>query len=90
MTIAMAIRLDGDNAFPELRGYPKIVHLSNDAPPIQAAVLDAGMASGLPSIVLRVDLPDGTVVLAETSARLFCMAAKAIMGKYPDLFEGEQ
>jgi hypothetical protein len=87
--IAMTIRLDGDGAFPELQKHKKLVHLQNDSPPIQLAVLDAGMSSGLPSIVLRLDLPDGSVVLAETSARLFCSAGKAIMAKYPGLFEGD-
>lgn len=87
--IAMTIRLDGDNAFSELQDHPKIVHLGNDAPAIQVAVLDAGMSSGRPSVCMRLDLPDGTVVLAETSARLFCAAARQVMAKYPDLFEGE-
>jgi hypothetical protein len=85
----MIVKLDGDNAFPELRDHKKLVHLSNDAPPMQIAVLDAGMSSGRPSVCMRLDLPDGTVVLAETSARLFCMTAKQIMAKYPDLFEGD-
>jgi hypothetical protein len=52
-------------------------------------VLEEGMKSGKPSVALRIDLPDGSVVFAETSARLFCTAARAITGRYPDLFEGE-
>lgn len=63
------------------------IHLGNDSPGIGVAVLDAGMASGLPSIALRIDLPDGKTVIAETSARLFCTAAKAVMAKYPALFD---
>jgi hypothetical protein len=84
--ITMTVNMRGDGAFADLRDHPKLVHLANDAPPIQVAVLDKGMASGLPSVCIRVDLPDGTVVLAETSARLFAAAGHAVMAKYPDLF----
>lgn len=71
--------------WPEL-DRRKVIHLGNDSPPIKVAVLDVGTSSGLPSIALRVDLPDGKTVIAETTARLFCTAARAIMAKYPDLF----
>jgi hypothetical protein len=53
------------------------------------AVLDGGMKSGRPSVAIRLDLPDGRTVVAETSARLFCVAARAIMAKHPELFEGD-
>lgn len=56
---------------------------------IEVAVLEGGMTSGRPSVGLRIDLPDGKSIIAETSARLFCTAAKAIMARYPDLFEGD-
>jgi hypothetical protein len=75
----------GDGAWPELRDK-EIIHLGDGAPPIGVAVLDHGMTSGRPSVAIRVDLPDGKHVLAETSARLFCTTAKTIMAKYPDLF----
>lgn len=83
--IPMTIIMKGDNAWPDLAGKD-VIHLSNGAPPLQVAVLDGGMQSGRPSVALRVDLPDGKVVIAETTARLLCTAAKAIMAKYPDLF----
>jgi hypothetical protein len=86
--ISMTIKLDGDNAWPELQNKPYI-HFADDAPPIQVAVLDAGMTSGRPSVALRLDLPDGQTVIAETSARLFCTSARAIMAKYPDLFKDD-
>lgn len=82
----MTINLDGDNAWPELRGKP-VIHLANDAV-IKIVALAAGMASGKPSVCIRLDLPDGSVVLAETSARLFVMAAAAIVGKWPDADDG--
>ena len=84
--IPMVIKLDGDAAWPELVGKD-VIHLGNGAPAIQVAVLEAGMSSGRPSIAIRIDLPDGRFVIAETTARLFCTAGKAIMARYPDLFE---
>lgn len=92
---AMNIILDGDNAWPDLNlnnphrspTPPKVHHLGPDAPPIDVAVLASGMTSGRPSVMFRLNLPDGSVVLAETSARLFCIAARAVMAKFPDLFE---
>jgi hypothetical protein len=78
---------EGDDPWPDLRGK-EVVHLGNGAPPIGVAVLSGGMASGRPSLMLRIDLPDGQIVMAETSARLFCLAARVIQAKFPDLFDG--
>lgn len=83
--IGMTIDLEGDNAWPDLKDKP-FMHLGQGAPPIKVAVLNRGMRSGKPSVALRLELPDGQTVVAETSARLFCMAARAIMARYPDLF----
>lgn len=79
----MTILLDADGAWPELRGK-KIHHISNDDV-IEVAALDGGMQSGLPSVMFRIDLPNGEVVLAETSMRLFLNAAKAFMARYGDV-----
>ena len=93
---AMTIKLDGDNAWPELQhrkrtahglGLDQLLWLGNEAAPIQVTVLDVGMASGRPSVAIRFDLPDGSTVVSETSARLFCTAARAIMARHPNLFE---
>jgi len=86
--IPMVIKLDGDNAWPDLN-MANVIHLSNGAPAIQVAVLENGMASGRPSIALRIDLPDGKHVIAETSARLFVTAGRAIHAKYPNLFDDD-
>ena len=56
----------------------KIIHLPSEAV-IQICALEGGMASGKPSVCFRIDLPDGRTVLAQTSARLFVMAAAAII-----------
>ncbi len=85
----MTLNLDGDNAWPDLRDMPsnKIVWLPETAM-IQVAALDGGMSSGKPSVTFRIDLPDGRVVLAQTSARLFVMAAAAIVTRWPDVDDG--
>jgi hypothetical protein len=85
LTVIMA----GDNCWPDLKDNPKLVHLGEGAKPLQVAILDGGMSTGRPSISIRADLPDGTIVIAETSARLFCGAARMILAKYPNLFEGD-
>lgn len=87
--LTLHIIMDGESAWPELKDRKhSIVHVA-DGPPMQVAILQGGMKSGRPSVTIRVDLPDGRTVLAETSARLFCTAARAFMAKYPELFEGD-
>lgn len=85
--IGMNILLNGDAAWPDLKeSKDAIILMGNEAPTIDVAVLNEGMRSGRPSVALRINLPDGRPVVVETSAVLFCSAAKAIMAKYPDLF----
>lgn len=55
--------------------------------PMEAAVLKAGMVSGAPSLVLAIRLPDGTVAVAQTSAKLFCALGRAIQAKYPEFLD---
>ena len=81
--IEMIVSFD-EPAWPDIADRA-VIHLSNDAPPIQIAALSAGMKSGAPSIAIRLDLPDGTVVLAETSLRLFQTAAAALHGRFGDV-----
>lgn len=75
-------------AWPDLE-KKRVIHLGNDAKPIGVALLAGGTESGRPSVALRLDLPDGSVVIAETTARLFCTAARAMLAKHPDLFDDE-
>jgi hypothetical protein len=79
--LAMTIILDGDGAWPDLDGK-HVVHLGNDALPIQVAALSGGMESDRVSVAIRRDLPDGSVVVAETSAELFISAARLIAGRW--------
>lgn len=64
----------------------------NDDPPIQIGALqggmvalEGGMVDGRPSIAIRIDLPDGRIVVAETSLRLFQMANAALLGRFGDV-----
>ncbi|KKL91887.1 hypothetical protein LCGC14_1166620 [marine sediment metagenome] len=76
------LRLDGDAAFSDLQDkMDKVIHLAGD---FTIAALERGMESGRPSLVLRIDLPDGRVVMQETSVRLFLAAAAAIRGRFGD------
>lgn len=69
-------------AWPELLDPGrKVVHTKTA---IGVAALTGGMTSGKPSVAFRIDLPDGTTVIAETSLALFLTAADALKAKYGD------
>ena len=70
-------------AWPDLAGKAAVA----DGSIAGLAVLKGGTTSGRPSVALRIETKYGQTVIAQTTARLFCTAAKAIMAKYPDLFE---
>lgn len=82
MASSITIKLEGDNAWPDLRDQrERIIHIGNGSH-IEVAALAGGTTSGRPSVMLRIDLPDGRVVLAETSMRNFLMAAQAFAARY--------
>lgn len=90
---SLTMIIDGDKCWPDLANSDgtgvndKVINVMGpSAKPIQIALLDNGMQSGRPSVTFRIDLPDGRVVLTETSLRLFATAAKVFAAKYPDLF----
>lgn len=76
--------LEGDNCWTDLADKIKdgSVTWLKDGVVLSIAALSKGMASGKPSISIRIDLPDGKVVIAETSMRLFLGAAEAFKAKY--------
>jgi hypothetical protein len=76
---AMSILLNGEDAWPELKDLPadNLIHVTD---PIQVARLKGGMASGKTSVAIRIDLPDGRVVIAETSLELWNASTAAFRG----------
>jgi len=76
--IKLEVILDGDGAWPDLANK-KIIRVTQG---IQIAGLSRGMTSGAPSVSIRIDLPDGRTVIAETSLKLFVGAAEALKAKY--------
>ncbi len=80
MASTIDLKLDGDGAWPDLidRG---VIHLGNGTT-IGMCVLPGGMTSGRHSVSLRLDLPDGGVVVAEASWRVLAAAVRAIAARY--------
>lgn len=78
--IALDLLLGGDGVWPEL-AEKEVIHLGNETV-LGIAALAGGMTSGSTSVMFRFDLPDGRVVLAETSLRLFLAAADALRERY--------
>lgn len=57
---------------------------------LKVAILDGGMSSGRPSIMMRVPLNgDNVAIVVEMSARHWNAINAAIMGRYPDLLVGD-
>lgn len=81
--IALTIKLDGDGAWPDL-GHRTEAGLVLEARSIEIAGLAGGMASGKPSVMIRIDRPDGRVTIAETSLALLLTAADALKARYGD------
>lgn len=78
---ALHIHLDGEGAWPDLAGRDDVIHLA-DAARFEMGGLAGGMQSGAASVAFRLDLPDGRVVVAETSWRLFAMAFHAFAARF--------
>lgn len=74
----------GDGCWSDLAEFASTGRLVDmmgpDAPPIRLAVLSGGMESGQASVSIRLELPDGRVVLTETSLALFVNAANVMRG----------
>ncbi len=73
----MMIHLEGDGVWKDLHGTP--MRTDNIA---AVCALKGGMASGAPSVAIRIDLEDGTTVIGQTSMRLFLAAADAFRARY--------
>lgn len=72
-------------AWPELDiDDPRVIVAMDTDASLDVTGLQAGMASGKPSVVLRVNLPDGRIILTETSLALFLTAADALKTRFGD------
>lgn len=70
----LRIILTGDEAFEDLKDHMEnVTHLQN--PSMAMARLTKGMISGKSAVAIRINLPDGKVLIAETSMDLFLAAA---------------
>lgn len=84
------LNLEGDGAWPELLEGHHVIHMQET--PWRLAALEHGMASGAPSLALRLDLPvpthEGWVVVAETSLAAWIAATAALRARFPQAFAG--
>lgn len=76
---ALNLIVQGEGAFPDLptKRHAEAVELS-------VAALESGMVSGAPSVMFRLDMPDGSVALAQTSLKIFLSVADALRAVYGD------
>lgn len=77
----LPLHIHGDQCWPDLADMAarledgRVIHLRGEG--LEMARLPGGMSSGNSSVTIRVNLPDGRVVLAETSLALLRMAVQA-------------
>ena len=57
----------------------KVLHLTD--PKIGIARVPEGMESGASSVMIRIDLPNGTIIMAETTMALFLACADVFKAK---------
>lgn len=75
--ISLSIHAQGDACWEDLQSRTEQLIWLNSGAGLAIARLPRGMASGRSSVAIRVDLPDGRVVVAETSMALFLACAGA-------------
>lgn len=83
----MRVVLDRNPAWLDLAEKVKrgrVIHIANS--PLEVTAVPHGMASGRASVALRIDLPDGRTVIAETSLRALWSATVALATKYGEDF----
>lgn len=76
--IGLDINLDGDGCWPDLAEKKAAGKLHEPGRLAGVALLKNGTTSGKHTVTFRVELPDGSVVTAETTAALFVAAAAGI------------
>jgi hypothetical protein len=72
----IVMHLEGDGCWPDLaERRDDVVHLTEDTP-LEVALLQAGMQSGKASVAIRFNLPEGKIVIAESSLAVLGSAIK--------------
>jgi len=69
---SLKLIMEGDGCWPDLS-----LKVVREAKEIEVACLLCGMQSGKTSVTFRLDMPDGDVVLAQTSLELLEAAVRA-------------
>lgn len=54
----------------------------------ECGLLEGGMSSGAPSVMMRFTLPDGSYVISQTSLGVFTSILAAARGAFPEAFDG--
>jgi hypothetical protein len=87
----LSIRFHDDREeliFPEIEeGQGVEAYLSEMV--VVANGTDDGHGGHRPSVLFKLELPDGKIGVAMTTARLLCTMARMIQARHPNLFEGE-
>jgi hypothetical protein len=74
----LRVILNGKTAWPDL-GAKKVVRVTRG---VQLAGLPERRANEGPAVAMRIELPDGQIVLMETSLRLLYTAVQALVARY--------
>lgn len=77
--IALDLNLNGEEVWTDLADRD-VIYVEDGM--LRLAVQPHGTVRGEPSVLVRIDLPSGHVVMTQTSWRLLSAAAKAIAAQY--------
>ena len=86
-SLSITINIDEDPwiDLAELSRVGKVrTAMAHEAGQIRVGGLPRGMESGATAVEILIPLPDGTVVLTETSLKLFLAAADVLRARYPN------
>ena len=73
--------LDPDNHWDDLL-EKEVIYFGNEAPPVEIVAMSQGMASGRTSVSIRLDLPDGRVVILETALYELARVVTSIQAQF--------
>lgn len=77
MSNSLSLHVNGEGCWPDLtQQSDKLTWLRCDTGNLSIARLPGGMTSGASSVAIRVNTPDGRVVVVEVSMKLFLSVAQ--------------